>query len=234
MSFGKRKIPKHLIIEDYYYSRPRKRGYGWIIAAAGVLIISMVVSLSTNAKDNLYQAKSGQLLFKNTQHHYEAAKHLYSQADVLLNRLNARVKLSQSFSNNTDDWQNGVYIFPVPEGTTVNRLEVMMGGEVFYSEFLEEQPASLTDKQSNINEQHGPITFTHHVENIAPGKNVTLRISYTHETSLDGDAFLWPFPTTITARFNFENSEHWPSTTNEMQKEEPFWTFHNSERHLSF
>lgn len=44
MSFGHRRIPKHLIIEDQY---PQKKtfGFGWVILAVVILLSSMLISL---------------------------------------------------------------------------------------------------------------------------------------------------------------------------------------------
>jgi len=49
MSFGKHKIPKHLIIEDYC---PQKKSYryGWLIMATTVLLLSMLISMQARTE----------------------------------------------------------------------------------------------------------------------------------------------------------------------------------------
>ena len=44
MSFGHKRIPKHLIIEDPYQQK-KTFGFGWVILAVIILLSTMLISL---------------------------------------------------------------------------------------------------------------------------------------------------------------------------------------------
>ncbi|VUD62136.1 hypothetical protein TDB9533_02979 [Thalassocella blandensis] len=44
MSFGHKRIPKHLIIEEPY-TQKKTFGFGWVILAVVILLSSMLISL---------------------------------------------------------------------------------------------------------------------------------------------------------------------------------------------
>lgn len=51
MVFGNRRIPKHLILENKYNANKRsKLGAGWIMLAIAIIVMSMVVSLKSEAQ----------------------------------------------------------------------------------------------------------------------------------------------------------------------------------------
>ena len=41
-----------------------------------------------------------------------------------------RTTLSQTFENSSDDWVEGVYVFPLPENAAVDHLRMVIGGRI--------------------------------------------------------------------------------------------------------
>lgn len=66
MSFGQRKIPKHLLIEDHYH-RPKSLGAGWFILALSVLVGSMVISMRVGADCTVRKGLAVESLSPQTQ-----------------------------------------------------------------------------------------------------------------------------------------------------------------------
>lgn len=209
MTFGNRKIPKHLIIHDRY-STKKTQGLVWMILAGIVLATSMIASFRANAEksDLRYEAKSGQLLFQNGVGHYDPSLHLSSMAQVQINGLTAHVTLTQTFKNQTDQWQEGIYVFPLPENAAVNHMEMRIGERIIIGEIKEKQEAKRiyqaakkSGKRAALTEQNRPNMFTQKVANIEPQQSVGISISYFHPVTYTAGEFSWRFPMTITPRY---------------------------------
>ncbi len=206
MSFGKRKIPKHLLIEDYQYKK--RNGFGWLSFAAAILLLSMFISIYAKASAELHESQAGQLMFKGNDGRYQPSLHLSSSADVSISGLIAHVTLSQSFSNHTDQWQEGVYVFPLPENAAVNHMQMTIGERVIVGEIKEKhkakaiyQKAKRAGKRATLSEQLRPNLFSHRVANIGPNQTVEIRITYIHTTTYKNGQFSWRLPMTITPRY---------------------------------
>ncbi len=230
MCFGKRKTPRHLIIEDHNYRPQKTMGLPWLFVALGVLITSMVISMAVSASDELYEAKSGQLMFQNSKGMYEPSLHLKSHADVSINGLVAKITLAQTFTNHTDAWQEGVYIFPLPENAAVNHMEMRIGDRRIVGEIKEKQQAKKiyqqakqAGKRAALTEQLRPNIFTQRVANIGPDQKVEITITYVQNIRYDKGEFSWRFPMTITPRyFPRQQSANLPSSTQDIKKNSTF------------
>ncbi|MFL0800633.1 MAG: marine proteobacterial sortase target protein [Agarilytica sp.] len=230
MCFGKRKTPRHLIIQDHDYRPQKAIGLPWLFVALGVLIGSMVISMAVAASDELYEAKSGQLMFQNSKGMYKPSLHLKSHADVSINGLVAKITLAQTFTNHTDAWQEGVYIFPLPESSAVNHMEMRIGDRRIIGEIKEKQQAKKiyqqakqTGKRAALTEQLRPNIFTQRVANIGPDQEVEITITYVQNIRYDKGEFSWRFPMTITPRyFPRQQSANIPSGTQDIKKNSTF------------
>ncbi len=230
MCFGKRKTPRHLIIQDHDYRPQKTVGLPWLIVALGVLIGSMVISMAVTASDDLYEAKSGQLMFQSSKGTYEPSLHLKSNADVSINGLIAKITLSQTFTNHTDSWQEGVYIFPLPENSAVNHMEMRIGNRRIIGEIKEKQhakkiyqKAKQAGKRAALTEQLRPNIFTQRIANIGPDQEVEITITYVQNIRYDKGEFSWRLPMTITPRyFPRQQSANVPRDTQDIKKNSPF------------
>ena len=52
-----------------------------------------------------------------------------------------RVSVTQTFSNTTDNWQEGIYVFPLPEDAAVDRMRLKIGERVIEGQIKEKKEA---------------------------------------------------------------------------------------------
>ena len=75
------------------------------------------------------QMKSGGLLFKDREG-YRTAPVLHTEVHIVVTGMIARTKVKQSFSNPGKIWQEGVYVFPLPETAAVDRMRMRIGERI--------------------------------------------------------------------------------------------------------
>ncbi|MEP1596332.1 MAG: marine proteobacterial sortase target protein, partial [Halieaceae bacterium] len=120
----------------------------------------------------------------------------------------AVASLEQTFVNNSQDWVEGVYAFPLPETAAVRRLEIEIGERKIIGKIREKaqakaiyQAAKKAGKKASLVEQQRPNLFTNRVANIAPGESITVRLEYVQRVSFRAGKFSLRFPMTITPRY---------------------------------
>ncbi len=178
MCFGNRKPPRHLIIHDQYHKPTKSFGLLWMIIALAILIGSMMISLSVNANIKLVESEAGQLLFQNSKGLYEPSLHIESEAELDMTKQALHVKVSQTFSNPTNDWKNGVYIFSVPEKSFLHHVEVKIGERVITGtapKFLSTTVSNSESKTPQSTAINANI-FSHKVWNIAPRQEIQITV----------------------------------------------------------
>src|SRR4029077_21181397 len=97
----------------------------------------------------------------------------------------ARVHVQQEFSNNGEDWLEGLYVFPLSKDSAVDELVMKVGERTLHGEIQEKakaqaayQKARSEGRQASIVDQERPNLFTSAVANIAPHSSVTIEIAY--------------------------------------------------------
>ena len=222
--------------DEYYRRRYRKRhGGSWLlllVTAAAVLIAAMGARADSapgfpeasgeltgemagktagkTAYDvTLNDAGSGDLLFKGGEAgRYMPALHLGSKVKVAVQGLVAQVRIRQEFSNVTSDWQEAVYVLPLPDNAAVNGMEIVVGDRRIVGEVRERQEAQkvyrearAAGKRAALLEQQRPNLFTSRVANIAPGERVSVEVRYLQTLVFDNRQFSLRLPSTLTPRY---------------------------------
>lgn len=120
----------------------------------------------------------------------------------------ARVRVTQSFTNPTSAWLNGIYVFPLPENAAVDRLRMSIGERVIEGEILEKAQAraayeSARDqgRSAALTEQLRPNLFRNSVANIGPGEQVRVTIEYQQTVRYASGRFSLRFPMTVGTRY---------------------------------
>ena len=168
MSFKTKKIPEHLIIRDSTWERPKKRGR-WILWLLGPLfyfaLLAFTIQALADEIDELGGGKlgRGELLFKSDEGHYQAALHLENKVDIDINGIVANVSFEQRFSNQTNEWQSAVYVFPPPETAAISYMQLQIGNRIIKSEIKEKGEAkkiyveaTRAGKKASLVEQSRP------------------------------------------------------------------------------
>ncbi|MEE9534735.1 MAG: VIT domain-containing protein, partial [Acidimicrobiia bacterium] len=67
-----------------------------------------------------------------------------TEAHMRINGMVARVQVVQHFLNPHDEWQEGVYVFPLPDNAAVDHVRLRVGERVIVGEIRERQEAKRT------------------------------------------------------------------------------------------
>ncbi|MFO7529312.1 MAG: marine proteobacterial sortase target protein [Marinobacter sp.] len=138
----------------------------------------------------------------------EPALVLESDFDVTVSGLIADTRLTRRFRNTSDDWREGVFVFPLPEKASVHALTMTVGertitGKVRPKEQARQEYAEARDsgRQAATVEQQRPNLFTSRVANIPPGEDITIELRYQQPVDYRDGQFSLRLPTTLTPRY---------------------------------
>lgn len=119
-----------------------------------------------------------------------------------------RVRLEQSFTNPSSEWVEGVYVFPLPEDSAVDRLTMHIGNRIIEGQIKEKeearkiyQAAKKVGKKASLIEQQRPNIFTASIANIPPGESITIAIEYQQSVLIDNEKFSIRFPMIVSDRY---------------------------------
>ena len=157
-----------------------------------------------NETDNV-----GQLHFVDGQGRWqEPALVLDSEFDIRVSGLIADTRLLRSFRNTSDQWREGVFVFPLPEKASVYGLTMKVGertieGKVQPKEVARQtyEKARSAGKHAANVEQQRPNLFTARVANIPPGETVSVELKYQQPVGYQAGVFELSIPTTLTPRY---------------------------------
>ncbi|HEY9030784.1 MAG TPA: marine proteobacterial sortase target protein [Kangiella sp.] len=133
---------------------------------------------------------------------------LSTDIEMHINSVVSRVSVKQTFSNESAQWLEGVYQFPLPENAAVDTLKMHIGQRVIEGEVQEKQQAQRTyqkakaeGKRASLVEQVRDNLFTTKLANIAPGESITIHIEFQQLVHNDGTHFSVRMPLGITPRY---------------------------------
>ena len=157
-----------------------------------------------NEADNV-----GQLHFFDGQGQWqEPALVLDSEFDIQVSGLIADTRLLRSFRNTSDQWREGVFVFPLPEKASVYGLTMKVGertieGKIQPRETARQkyEKAKQAGKHAANVEQQRPNLFTARVANIPPGETVSVELKYQQPVRYQAGVFELSIPTTLTPRY---------------------------------
>ncbi|MFB9354350.1 marine proteobacterial sortase target protein [Sneathiella chinensis] len=149
------------------------------------------------------------------------------QADILSTRIQSvvtgpivRTVVSQSFSNSGQDWMEGIYYFPLPDGAAVDRMVLRIGERIIQSEIQERAEAKRTYEKAaaegrvaSLLTQYRPNMFSTRVANIEPGATINVEIAFQTLAEQDGATLSWRMPQAITPRYQPATARSFEATT---------------------
>ena len=154
--------------------------------------------------------ESGTLMFRTqTPGKYIEAPMVATDVDMDIAGPIIRTTLSQTFKNTTDEWVEGIYVFPLPENAAVDRLRMVIGGRMIEGQIKEKvqakkiyEQAKAEGKKASLVEQQRPNIFTASVANIGPNETVAIQIEYQDKAQIKDGVFAMRFPMTVAPRFS--------------------------------
>jgi len=136
-------------------------------------------------------AGQGTLLFR-TARGTVSAPTLNTDVTIRVGGPVARTRVVQTFDNPGKEWQEGVYVFPLPENAAVDRLRIRIGSRYIVGEIHEREQARAIYQQARdsgqraaLLEQERPNLFTTSVANIGPGQRIIVEIEYQQTLSYE-------------------------------------------------
>ena len=156
--------------------------------------------------------RDGSLLFKTeTPGRYIKAPSVKTDVDINIAGPVIRTTLSQTFQNDSDEWAEGIYVFPLPENAAVDRLRMVIGGRLIEGQIKEKQAAKKIyetakreGRKASLVEQERPNIFTASVANIGPRESVSIQIEYQDTAEIKNGVASMVFPMTVAPRFSPE------------------------------
>ena len=153
-------------------------------------------------------ARSGSLLLK-TDDGYTEAPRLGIDVDLTVSGPTIRARVTQIFRNPTKEWMEATYVYPLPAGSAVDTLKMVVGDRVVVGDIKERQQARVIYEQAKQNgqkaaltEQERPNIFTNSVANIGPGETVLVQIEYQEPVQQNGNVFSLRVPMVVGPRYN--------------------------------
>lgn len=160
--------------------------------------------------DDYQHVKEGSFFFKQNdpQLKWRLSPLLNTDLKLNISGLVARAKLTQTFTNDSEDWVNGIYVFPLPTDAAVDHLEMRIGNRVIEGQIHTKskarkiyQQAKRAGKKASLLEQQRPNLFVNSVANIGPGESIEVSIEYQQPVHFNDGQFSLRFPMTITPRY---------------------------------
>ncbi len=180
--------------------------------AAG-MFVSLVLALavfivSAPAHAAPPEGGTGALTLKTAIGGHEVAPLVFTDVQMDISGMIARVRVSQRFVNPTAQWREGVYTFPLPERAAVDHLRMQIGERLIDGLIKERGEARRTydaaktqGRKTTLVEQQRPNLFTTSVANIGPGEEIVVAIEYQEALRYDEGSFRLRFPLAITPRY---------------------------------
>jgi Ca-activated chloride channel family protein len=184
-------------IAAFFATAPR------LYAGASVNVANNVAKLVTPA-----EMRSGSLLLKSEGDRYVEAPLVATDADVVVSGPTARGRITQIFHNPTDGWVEGIYVYPLSEGSAVDTLKMVIGERIVVADIAERkkarelyEQAKAAGQKTALMEQERPNIFTNSVANIGPHETVVVQIEYQEPVRQSAGVFTLRLPLVVAPRY---------------------------------
>ena len=172
--------------------------------------LAIASSNSSEKQSNpINEAESGSMLFKFDDNTSIMQIALDTSVEMDITGNINRVIVEQVFTNPSDKWAEGVYVFPLPEDSAVDQLRMYVDERVIEGQIHEKEEAKKIyekakseGKSASLVEQQRPNIFTTNVANIAPGGKIKVAIEYQQAvSSLSNNRYSVRFPMVVGDRY---------------------------------
>ena len=153
--------------------------------------------------------KMGSLLLRSdVDRGYVQAPTVDTKVRIRITGLVGRTRVAQVFRNPSEEWVEGVYVFPLPEGAAVDTLRMKVGERVIEGQIQERAQARRTyekakreGKKASLLEQERPNIFTVSLAHIGPLEDVRIELEYQEEVRYEAGRFDLRFPMVVGPRY---------------------------------
>lgn len=187
----------------------------YIMAIVCVVVLGVLwnseaaISATTGEQEaRLEEVRRGELLMIMENGQLQPTPQLSQQVSMQVSGITARVKVAQHFINNSESWIEAVYVFPLPDESSVDHLRLRVGERLLEGRIMEKEEARKTHEQaksegkkSSLLVQNRPNIFNTRVANIGPGEKVTVEIEYQQLVRFGDGVFSLRFPMVVGPRY---------------------------------
>ena len=120
----------------------------------------------------------------------------------------SRTTVVQHFINPSEQWLEGIYVFPLPTMAAVDTLRMKIGERTIVGQIEKRAEARRTynkakqsGRKATLLEQERPNIFTASVANIGPGEKIEILIEYQQELTYVDGVFSLRFPMVVGPRY---------------------------------
>ncbi|MCL1068170.1 marine proteobacterial sortase target protein [Shewanella olleyana] len=156
---------------------------------------------------NLSQVTQGILRFQQNGQQFESLP-LKTDVQMKVSGWTNRVSVKQTFTNDTTEWINGQYIFPLSHHGAVDQMRLIIGERVIEGDIQPKKQAKATfekakkqGKRASLVSQQRTNIFTTDIANLGPNETLTVEISYQEKLVYKDGEFNLRFPMTINPRY---------------------------------
>ncbi len=139
---------------------------------------------------------------------YRMAPLVKTDVHMRVNGMLVRTRVVQRFKNPGQEWQEGIYVFPLPDKAAVDHLRMHIGDRVINGVIKQRQEAKKiyhrakqAGQKASLIEQERANIFTTSIANIGPGETVSIEIEYQQTLKLDKEHFRLRFPLVVAPRY---------------------------------
>jgi Ca-activated chloride channel family protein len=129
---------------------------------------------------------------------------LGSTVELKVTGIIARAKVTQIFKNVSDEWVEGIYIFPLPGDAAVDSLRMKIGNRTILGVVQEKdearqiyEAAKQNGVKASLFEQQLPDVFSTAVANVGPGETVEVSIELQQVVKWEQGHFSLRFPMVV-------------------------------------
>ncbi|MEW8467911.1 MAG: marine proteobacterial sortase target protein [Candidatus Thiodiazotropha sp.] len=133
---------------------------------------------------------------------------LQSDLHVDINGMLARVRVEHRFLNPSSSWMEGIYQFPLPESSAVERLRMQIGERIIEGRIEEKgaaqqiyRKARKAGKKASLLRQQRANIFSVSLSNIAPGEKIRIAIEFQQQVHYAQGRFELRLPLVIAPRY---------------------------------
>src|SRR5262247_1572738 len=186
----------------------------WILAAIAAFFATaprLYAGTTVNVAKFVTPAemRSGSLLLKSEGDRFVEAPLVATDANIVVSGSTARGRITQIFHNPTNGWVEGIYVYPLSEGSAVDTLKMVIGERIVVGDIEDRkkarelyEQAKAAGQKTALMEQERPNIFTNSVANIGPGETVVVQIEYQEPVHQSAGVFSLRLPLVVAPRYN--------------------------------
>ncbi|HVT18242.1 MAG TPA: marine proteobacterial sortase target protein [Thermoanaerobaculia bacterium] len=149
------------------------------------------------------------MLYSESSQNRAEAPVLASSLELEVAGLLALGSFTASFTNPSDEWMQGVYVFPLAENAAVHGLHMVVGQRVIEGAIAERDEADRSyrvaideGRQAVLLSEERPDVFIARVGNIGPRETAIIVIDFALELRYAAGRFTLRFPTVVGSRYS--------------------------------